>query len=304
MNIFARTTGGIIGDKFGQRWGLRGRVKWLFIALAIEGVALVLFSRMTVLPVAIASMILFSLFVQMSEGATYSVVPFINKKALGSVAGIVGAGGNMGAVAAGFLIRAESISYSEALLILGGLVFVCSFTTYFVTFTPEHEAEAKEELQRALEERAAAARERPPLIRVPALPSILGDLSGMDLLRMYLGIALMMKGIFFITDLPNFQAVAGVVDFPDVGAWYVVFAHLVGGAALFMGIATRLAALVNMSVILGAIVLVHSGEGLFSGNEGLQFTLFVLFTLLLFVWKGAGKVSFDHYLKQSNEVAS
>ena len=37
-------------------------------------------------------MIVFSLFVQMSEGATYSVVPFINKKALGSVAGIVGAG--------------------------------------------------------------------------------------------------------------------------------------------------------------------------------------------------------------------
>ena len=24
MNIFARTTGGIIGDKFGHKWGLRG----------------------------------------------------------------------------------------------------------------------------------------------------------------------------------------------------------------------------------------------------------------------------------------
>ena len=34
------------------------------------------------------------------DGATYSIVPFINKKALGSVAGIVGAGGNMGAVCA------------------------------------------------------------------------------------------------------------------------------------------------------------------------------------------------------------
>ena len=41
----------------------------------------------------------------MSEGATFSVVPFINRKALGSVAGIVGAGGNAGAVAAGFLFK-------------------------------------------------------------------------------------------------------------------------------------------------------------------------------------------------------
>ena len=33
----------------------------------------------------------------MAEGATFSVVPFINKKAIGSVSGIVGAGGNVGA---------------------------------------------------------------------------------------------------------------------------------------------------------------------------------------------------------------
>ena len=70
---------------------------------------------MTVLPVAIGTMIVFSLFVQMSEGATYSVVPFVNKKALGSVAGIVGAGGNMGAVAAGFLFRAEETSPGQGL---------------------------------------------------------------------------------------------------------------------------------------------------------------------------------------------
>ena len=42
---------------------------------------------------------------KMAEGATYAVVPFVNKKALGSVAGIVGAGGNAGAVAAGFLFK-------------------------------------------------------------------------------------------------------------------------------------------------------------------------------------------------------
>ena len=28
MNIFARTLGGAFGDKFGEKWGLSGRVKW------------------------------------------------------------------------------------------------------------------------------------------------------------------------------------------------------------------------------------------------------------------------------------
>ena len=105
MNVFARTLGGAVGDLFGRRWGLSGRVRWLFIALFAEGLALMLFSQMPVLALAIPALIVFSLCVQMSEGATYSVVPFINRKALGSVAGIVGAGGNAGAVAAGFLFR-------------------------------------------------------------------------------------------------------------------------------------------------------------------------------------------------------
>jgi len=69
MNIFARTTGRLIGDRFGQKGGLKGRVRWLFIALFIESIALMVFSRMAVLPVAIGTMIVFSLFVQMSEGA-------------------------------------------------------------------------------------------------------------------------------------------------------------------------------------------------------------------------------------------
>ncbi|MGK0217681.1 MAG: NNP family nitrate/nitrite transporter-like MFS transporter, partial [Planctomycetota bacterium] len=142
MNIFARTTGGIIGDKFGQKAGLKGRVRWLFVAILIEGCALMLFSRMTLLPVAIGSMIIFSLFTQMSEGATYSVVPFINKKALGSVAGIVGAGGNMGAVAAGFLFKNENISWPDSLLILGCVVCGISFLALTVNFSPADEKAA------------------------------------------------------------------------------------------------------------------------------------------------------------------
>lgn len=143
MNLFARTLGGVFGDKFGQVWGLSGRVKWLFVVLFCEGLSLMLFSQMSVLSLAIPALVVFSLFVQMSEGATFSVMPFINPRALGSVAGIVGAGGNAGAVAAGFLFKAEMLSWPTALFILGTLVTGSSFLCFAVTFDEAAETDAR-----------------------------------------------------------------------------------------------------------------------------------------------------------------
>jgi NNP family nitrate/nitrite transporter-like MFS transporter len=70
LHIFARTLGGFISDKVGGRSGLNGRVTWLFVALLAEGVALMLFSRMTTLALAIPTMLLFGLFMKMSEVST------------------------------------------------------------------------------------------------------------------------------------------------------------------------------------------------------------------------------------------
>merc|ERR1740138_265963 len=47
-------------------------------------------------------LICFSVFVQMSEGTSYGIVPFMNKQQLAIVSALVGAGGNLGAVIAGF----------------------------------------------------------------------------------------------------------------------------------------------------------------------------------------------------------
>lgn len=150
MNIFARSLGGYFGDRAGIRFGLKGRVIFLGCVLFGEGLALILFSKMAILPLAIGTMIVFSLFVQMSEGATYSVVPFINRKAIGAVSGIVGAGGNAGAVAAGFLFKSEDLTYPEALTIIGIVVTVVSSLTLLVRFSSTAEAEAKEEMDIAL----------------------------------------------------------------------------------------------------------------------------------------------------------
>jgi NNP family nitrate/nitrite transporter-like MFS transporter len=137
MNLFARAIGGWIADKCGNRWGLDGRVKWLFIALFGEGIGLMLFAQTTTLTLAIPLMITFAMFVKMSNGATYAVVPFINRRALGAVSGIVGAGGNAGAVALGFLFKSEAIDWHTALFIAGVAVTCVSFASFLITFRTE-----------------------------------------------------------------------------------------------------------------------------------------------------------------------
>ena len=161
MNIFAHTMGGIFSDRFGIRGGLRARTVFLGGMLFLEGLALMAFSRIDVLILAIPMLVLFSIFVQMSEGATFGVVPFVNKKALGAVAGIVGAGGNAGAVAAGFLLRAEGVAVEDALLYFGIAVVCIAPLALFVRFPKRVEAVERRRMREALE--------------APALPVVVLD---------------------------------------------------------------------------------------------------------------------------------
>lgn len=306
MNIFARTLGGFISDRFVQKGGLRGRVIWLFIALFIEGVALIFFSQMKILALAIPMMIVFSLFVQMSEGATYSVVPFINKKALGSVAGIVGAGGNAGAVAAGFLFRLDTLSYQTALLILGCCVAGCAFCAWFVRFSPAQEAEANEEYKQSVEIRRAEQKERIPIYEL--IPGI-KHVRPMDVLRIYLGIALVIKGIHFITNMSDLEGkmVALGDTFGTVQtmiAWSVVFAHVIAGASLALGFITRVAAAANAIILFGAIFTITlfnpvetDNLSLLGTNTEFQFASLIFISLVLLVWRGSGPCSLDHLLR-------
>lgn len=157
MALFARSLGGYISDRLARHYGLLGRVRLLFVALLAEGLLLMLFAHMDSLPLAVASMIGFGLFVHISCGATFGLVPFMNKKALGAVAGIVGAGGNAGAVAAGFLFKSESLSYQQALFFLGCAVTVAAFSTLLVRFSADDVERENKAFAKALAEREMMA---------------------------------------------------------------------------------------------------------------------------------------------------
>ena len=98
MNLFARALGGIFSDIMRKHFGLPGRLFAHFVCLGGEGVMLIIFSRMDTIPSAIGTMVVFSLFVQMSEGTTFAIVPYVHLRWVGIVAGLIGAGGNAGAM--------------------------------------------------------------------------------------------------------------------------------------------------------------------------------------------------------------
>jgi MFS transporter, NNP family, nitrate/nitrite transporter len=154
MNLFARALGGIFSDKAASKFGIRGRVYLLGSFLFMEGLGIMLFSQMTALVLAIVSMLAFALFVKMSNGVTYSIVPFVNKKALGAVSGIVGAGGNVGAVAANLTFK--SFSYADGFFIIGTVVSLVAVLTLFLKFKSNENEESKNDGMRSIAEKKIA----------------------------------------------------------------------------------------------------------------------------------------------------
>lgn len=124
--------------------------------------------------------------------------------------------------------------------------------------------------------------------------------------RIYLGLALFAKGVWFATH-------AGAVsDLLEGSRWqqpaavfidsYVALAHLAGGLMLLIGLMTRLAAAVQLPVLLGAIFVVHPRQGLFTASANLELEVLVVFLLSLVVVHGGGKWSVDAWLTRSFEA--
>lgn len=134
MNIFARALGGIVSDKVGGKFGMRGKGLLLAGVLLLEGAGLILFASSGNLTAAIISMLSFALFLKMSNGATYGIVPFINSKNVGMVSGIVGAGGNLGGMMFGFLFKSTTITYVQAFTYIGIAVMVVSVIVLITRF--------------------------------------------------------------------------------------------------------------------------------------------------------------------------
>merc|ERR1711879_1142178 len=104
MNLFARSLGGIASDWANARWQMRGRLWMHFISLFGQGLFLFFFGLIDKnsggWPVALVMLIIFAIFVNMAEGTSYGIVPYMIPEELAVVSAVVGAGGTLGAVIA------------------------------------------------------------------------------------------------------------------------------------------------------------------------------------------------------------
>lgn len=124
LNLFARGLGGFLSDYVNYKQGMRGRLWMQSAFLLAGGVCVVIFPHAQTLAGSIVVLIFFSLFVQAAEGTTYAIVPYVDPPHMGSVSGLVGAGGNVGGVLFGLGFRAWS--YSTAFSVMGAAMMASS----------------------------------------------------------------------------------------------------------------------------------------------------------------------------------
>jgi uncharacterized membrane protein YphA (DoxX/SURF4 family) len=123
---------------------------------------------------------------------------------------------------------------------------------------------------------------------------------GLDVLRIYLGIALFVRGILFLNDMsPLNRMLADSWFTPYALAHAVVMAHLSGGILLAVGCYTRLAAAVQIPLLAGAVFL-HLREGLLGPSQSLELSALVLVALVVYAVFGSGPLSLDHYIDRSS----
>jgi hypothetical protein len=78
--------------------------------------------------------IFFSLCVQAAEGLHYGIVPYVSRPALGVVSGMVGAGGNTGAVVAGRLFFTGAFRTDQAIIYMGIMIIGLTALLFLVYF--------------------------------------------------------------------------------------------------------------------------------------------------------------------------
>lgn len=121
--------------------------------------------------------------------------------------------------------------------------------------------------------------------------------SALELIRIYLGIGLFVKGVHFVLHADFLIGIlqdAGHLSFANTLITHLVgLTHIGGGILLAVGLITRISALLQIPILTGALVLISAQGGLFTRGQSFEFTALVLFLLIIYAIIGGGKWSVD-----------
>ncbi len=126
MNLVARPSGGFFSDRFGRKKSL---------TILISGLAVGYYLMSNIdsswsLPLAVATTMACSFFVQAGEGAVFAIVPLVKRRMTGQIAGMTGAYGNVGAVS--FLTVFSFVESSTFFLVIACSAIVTLVAVQFL----------------------------------------------------------------------------------------------------------------------------------------------------------------------------
>lgn len=114
-------------------------------------------------------------------------------------------------------------------------------------------------------------------------------------MRIYLGIALFLRGLILLSDPSAITTLAGAQQVYMLYS-YIIAGHLIGGFLLAIGFMTRLAALLQIPILAGAVFFIHLQQGLMTVGQSLELASLVLALLINFFLFGSGIYALDNYV--------
>ena len=123
--------------------------------------------------------------------------------------------------------------------------------------------------------------------------------------RVILGLSLFLKGIQFIENKSLLQKAVNETAALSDYFWLqtlIPWINILGGAFILIGLFTRLACLIQIPILIGAIVFVNSKKGLFAGESELAFSIIILILLIVFAIEGDGLLSWRKTIKKEENI--
>jgi len=123
-------------------------------------------------------------------------------------------------------------------------------------------------------------------------------------LRVALGLCLFFKGITFMSNTALLDQLLSGSPWAGYASWLAIaitWAHLLGGFMITVGLMTRLVALLQLPILVGAIVFINAQKGGFAAQSELGLALLVLLLLIVFLIEGSGPLSLDNYFYRNRD---
>jgi len=126
----------------------------------------------------------------------------------------------------------------------------------------------------------------------------------LDIIRMVLGAFLFSKGVIFFNNAGYLRYL--IIDSRSISSsptmisailYYVTYMHILGGGLIFLGLYTRLWALLQLPIVFAAVFFVNITANYV--NSELWLSILTLALLTLFLVIGSGPFSLDQLLSRS-----